>query len=63
MRAFQSGAIVTFSILIALMGVLEILTPSWIDSAQWVIMDLATLFGACLIALIRSLYLTKPNDA
>ena len=63
MRAIQFGAIVTFSVLIALMGVLEILIPSWIGSAQWLATDLTILFGACLIASIISVCLTKPNNA
>jgi hypothetical protein len=63
MRAFQSGAIVIFSTLVALMGVLELLVPSWLDSAQWLAMDLTILFGACLIASIISLCLMKPNGA
>jgi hypothetical protein len=63
MRDFQSAAIVTSSVLVALMGMLGLLMPSWIDSEQSLAMDLAILFGACLIASVVSLWLTKPGGA
>jgi hypothetical protein len=51
MRDFQSGAILTFGILIVLIGVLELLVPSWLDAYQRIVMDLTILFGSCLIGL------------
>jgi hypothetical protein len=52
MRDFQSGAILTFGILIVLIGVLELLVPSWLDAYQRIVMDLTILFGSCLIGLM-----------
>jgi hypothetical protein len=52
MRDFQSGAIVTFGILIVLTGVLELLVPSWLASYQRIAMDLTILFCSCLVGLM-----------
>jgi hypothetical protein len=63
MGDFQSGAIVSFGILTALMGVLELLVPSWLDSYQRFATDLTILFCICLVGLIASRCLTKSKDA